>query len=351
MPSNSVGNLTEHRTASRSDARAEFSGAQSAGNTRVPWQRVHFHSPRTFAGALVLVTRFDLLVAVLFPTLCGVILAWWELGQINIVNTLFTLFTVATCLLAIHLLAEYRDYAFSMAPEGKYVDERPFAGSSLLIRKLFLPHTVLGFSIILFMLSAVSLAWLVLLAGWPVLFFLGLTALLYLLRMAPPSMHGYLAWGLGEVGCFIGIGLLQLLNGYYVQSGLLSILPFYVSVPAGFLAVLAPFTHDLIYRRRDWISRKRTFAVALGDKRALNFGALMILAAYSSFFVLVISAAMPLTILISLAALPIMLDGIKQLQLEEPTITHRRLIYKASIKGSMLTWLLFMLALWIDKVV
>ncbi|MEZ4657502.1 MAG: prenyltransferase [Caldilineaceae bacterium] len=352
MPPHSVGNLAEQSSRSSViNAGNKPMAAQLDGHA--PHTSVYNIplSPRTFAGALALVTRIDLLLVLLFPTFGGVMLAWWEMGHIDVPNTLFTLFTIAACLQAIHLLAEYKDYKFSVAPEGKYVDERPFAGSSLLIRKLFLPHTVLGFSIILFMLSTASLAWLVLLAGWPVLFFLGLTGLFYFLRMAPPSMHGYLAWGLGELGCFIGIGLLQLLNGYYVQSGVLSALPFYVGAPAGLLAILTPFTHDLIYRRRDWISRKRTLAVTLGDRRSLNFSALVILAIYASFFVLVIVAAMPLTILICLAALPIMVGGMKQMYDEQPAPAQRLLLYRATIKGSAFTWLLFLLALWIDKAV
>lgn len=353
MPPHSIGNLAD-RTSDSASARAGSNAFGARTEINAPaWdrQRNVILSPRTFAGALVLVTRVELLLALLFPTLVGVMLAWWEMGRINIVNSLLALFTVGTGLLAIHLLAEYKDYRFSMTPEAKYVDERPFAGSSLLIRRLFLPHTVLGFSIILFLLSAATLAWLVLLAGWPVLFFLGLSGLLYYLRVAPPAVHGYLAWGLGEIGCFIGVGLLQLLNSYYVQFGSLTALPFYVGASAGLLAILTPFTHDLIYRRRDWISRKRTLAVTLGDKRSLYFSALIILAVYASFFGLVIAAAMPLSILISLAALPIMVGGMKHMHNEQPTPAQRLLFYRATIKGSVYTWLLFLFALWIDKVV
>ena len=348
MPPNSIGDLAE-QTSSASAGRNSLGAHREVYPQGWDLPSQAPLSPRTFAGALALVTHIDLLFVLLFPTVAGFVLVWWETGQVNILNTLFALFTVATCMLAIHLFAEYRDYRFSMAPEGKYVDERPFAGSSLLIRKLFFPHTVLGFTIILAMLSIASLAWLVLLAGWPVLFFLGLAGLLYGARMAPLHIHGYLGWGLGEVGCFIGIGVLQLLNGYYVQSGVLTALPFYVGIPAGFLAILTPFTHDLIYRRRDWVSRKRTLAVALGDKRSLNFSALLILAIYSSFFMLVIATAMPLTILISLAALPIMVGGMKRMHSEPITPAQRLLFYRATLRGSVYTWLLFLFALWIDK--
>jgi len=74
--------------------------------------------------------------------------------------------------------------------------------------------------------------------------------------------------GLGEISVFVFFGVVATVGGYYVQTEVLNLDIFIVSIPMGSLACAILAINNLRDRAQDEIVGKRTMAVRLGDKGA-----------------------------------------------------------------------------------
>jgi 1,4-dihydroxy-2-naphthoate polyprenyltransferase len=305
--------------------------------------------PRTIAGAFFRLTRADAALALVMPTLCGAMLGWWHSGHFNGLTFAFTLASVLASLLGVNTLAEYYDYKTARRADALAENEPLFSGFGLLAQGYVRPEIALNLGHILLAIGGICGLWLILLAGWPVLFFAGFSLLLAYTYAIPPVQYGYRGWALGEIGVFCGYGLLQLLGSYFVQAQTLTWLPLWVGLPFGLLATLTIFNYNIIYERRDWLMRKRTLAVSLGPLRAVDASVALTLGAYIAVLLIASLAHLPLGVLVVLVALPRAMSEFAQMQRDPLAVEDGVALYRATTHATLLSGLLFCLALLLDK--
>lgn len=324
-------------------------GVALDGTVAVSRRRALYRTPDSTLHAFLILSRADSILALSMPALCGAALAWWEAGPLSGFLLLVTMMGVLTTSMGFNMLCEYADHRRCRA-ESDLVAEPFVTGASMMNVGLVQPAIARNLGLILLSIGLVCGLWLVVAAGWPVLFFAGFSFLLLLAYALPPLMVGYRGWGLGESGIFLAFGLLPLLCSYYVQARSLTLTPLWLSVPLGLLSVLVFFNYNLLHQRRDRLIRKHTLVAGIDPGRALDLSALLSVGAYASIVLIVALAHLPLSLLVGLLALPVALGAFAQVDRARLTAGDLLEVYRASTSAVMLTGLLICLALWIDKV-
>jgi 1,4-dihydroxy-2-naphthoate octaprenyltransferase len=95
--------------------------------------------------------------------------------------------------------------------------------------------------------------------------------------VAPPLRLAYIGRGLGEIDILISFGTLPLVGAFYVQSGTLTLTALLASLPIGLYTMVVLYFHHFLHWRADKEAGKITPVVALGEKRARDVGALILL--------------------------------------------------------------------------
>jgi 1,4-dihydroxy-2-naphthoate octaprenyltransferase len=186
---------------------------------------------------------------------------------------------------------------------------------------------------------------LALFAGWPILFFSGLSFLVVWSVIYFPLHFGYRGWGLSEVAIWLGMGVLPLLTGYYGQAEAITWLAALAAGAFGLFSVLLFFNYNAIHYRRDWLIHKRTLTVNLGLTRALDVTALLTVAAYVLILLLVTLSHLPLWGLSALGALPVALGVFARVDHHNLTPEACWWVYRNSVHAIWLTGALFTLGL------
>ncbi|MFN8487105.1 MAG: prenyltransferase [Caldilineaceae bacterium] len=309
--------------------------------------------PRTPIAIATRLTQSHSALALTMPTLCGAILAWWELGKLSNLTLLFSLGSVLLLALGMQTLAEYCDYTHARKdPNATEITPRLeplITGYGLMMQGVVQPSTVASLAYWLLTASILCTLWLTMLIGWPILFFHGLSFLLAYTYATPPVQYSYRGWALGEIGVFLAYGLLPLVGSYYTQSHTLSWLPLWVSVPFGLLPLLVFFNYNLVHEYRDWLMHKRTLVVNLSTSHALDTSAIVSVLIYIAILCIVSLAHLPLSTLITLAALPTALGVFSRLRQTDVLPEDRYWLYKTTVNAALWTSLLFCIALFTDK--
>jgi 1,4-dihydroxy-2-naphthoate octaprenyltransferase len=191
--------------------------------------------------ALVVLTRAEATLALVMPVMVGAVLGWWQTGQSNLANLGLALLGMAANGLGLAALWEYHDYRYSRRPGTRQMADPVATAYGLMGRGLVAPHTVRDVGRILLAIGGVCCLCLALFAGWPVLFFSGLSFLVVWTVILLPVRYGYRGWGLGELAIWLGMGLLPLLTGYYGQASSISWLPVWAGGAFGLFSVLLFF--------------------------------------------------------------------------------------------------------------
>ncbi len=114
-----------------------------------------------------------------------------------------------------------------------------------------------------FGLGALAGAYLIAVAGWPVLL-IGVTAILAAIGYTGgPLPYGY--YGLGDLFVFIYFGIAAVGGTYYVQSKAWDSIIWWAAVPLGLLSVALLVVNNLRDRENDRRAGKITLAVLLGE--------------------------------------------------------------------------------------
>lgn len=305
--------------------------------------------PRTVVQALATVTRVRMTPVLLTPVLVGAVLGWWESGRFDPLALALSLLGMTMTGWALVALWDYFDYGLSRRPGVRGVPDAIATGYSLLWYGLVQPNTVRDMGWIMLSIAAVASVALALLAGWPVLFFSALSFGLIGAVVALPVRYGYRGWGLGELGVWLGLGLLPTITGYYVQAQSVSWLPVWGGGAFGLLALLTFFNFNAIQIRRDWLIHKRTLTVNLGLARALDLSALLLVTAFVGMLCMVVLTDLPLLALMGLGGLPVGLSVFARLPRNDLTGVAGIRVYFTAARATVLAASLFCLALLLDR--
>jgi 1,4-dihydroxy-2-naphthoate polyprenyltransferase len=339
--------LTEREFLTTHPGQPDSEATQPLAVPRIPGRR----PPRTTLEALVLLTRAEATLALVMPVLVGAVLGWWQTGQSNLVNLGLALLGMAANGWGLAALWEYHDYRYSQRPGARPIADPIATAYGLMGRGLVAPHTVRDVGRILLVIGGVCSLWLALLAGWPILFFSGLSFIVVWAVILLPVRYGYRGWGLGEVAIWLGMGVLPLLTGYYGQAGAISLLPVWAGGAFGLFSVLLFFNYNAIYYRRDWLIHKRTLTVNLGLPRALDVTVILTVTVYVLILMLVTLSHLPLWGLAALGALPVALGVFSRLDHNNLTPDACWWVYRTSVHATWLTGVLFSAGLAVDRLV
>lgn len=314
-----------------------------------PHPRLLQRAPRTAFQAVTSLMRVENTPALVTPVVVGTVLAWWETGQLRPSVLVMALVGLAMGGWAFVVLNDYVDYQFSRRPGTRYIPDPLYSGFGLMERAILKPVTVRDIGRILLAIGALCGLWLAVLAGWPLLFFSGLSFLFLSAVVLLPLKYGHRGWGLAETAIFVALGLLPLLGSYYAQRQMLSSLPLAIGIPFSLLTALIFFNHNVVYFRRDWLIHKRTLTVNLGLARSLDISALVTVLAHIGILLGVVLTDLPLSGLVALAALPIGLGVFAQLERETLSVEACLRVYQTSVSAVALAGGLLCAALLIDK--
>ncbi|HXF63155.1 MAG TPA: prenyltransferase [Caldilineaceae bacterium] len=335
----------------------EFRATQPLGpehKSAAPYPRAHTtpqRPPRTVLHALMVLTRAETTPALVAPVVIGAALAWWETGALDPAALTLAIAAFIMSAWGFAVLCDYYDYRYGRRPEARPVPCPLPSGFGLMGQAILAPQTVRDVGRILLAIGGVCSLWLVLLAGWPLLFFSGLSFLVLWAVILLPLRYGYQGWGMGEAGIFLALGALPVLGSYYVQTHTLTWLPVWAALPVGLLVMLLFLNYNTVHYRRDWLIHKRTLAVNLGLVRALDVSAFLTVLAHVGLLLVVTLTDLPLLALMALAALPVGLGVFARLERDFPTTDNCVAVYRTGAHATVLVWSLFCAALLIDKLV
>jgi 1,4-dihydroxy-2-naphthoate octaprenyltransferase len=161
--------------------------------------------------------------------------------------------------------------------------------------------------------------------------------------------YGSWGFGLGESGIFVALGLLPAIGNFYAQAGSVTAMALWSGAPFALLTSLIFIAYTLLNYRRDWLIRKQTLAVGLGLGRAIDFSTVILIGAYAFILLAAVVSGLPLRILLALLGLPIVSGAYSRLDRETLPQTQGMRLYTSAIHASLVTALLYSLALITDK--
>lgn len=298
--------------------------------------------------------RFSL--ALVAPTICGALLALWQIDVLlwSTLRTTLLLLLIGSgvTVLGANLLHEFHDYRRARRSDDIQFNQNIFAtGYHLLATEQISPSIVMRLGYGLLLVGAGCYLGLVSQLGWPLMFFYALSVLLQYTYSAPPVRYSYWGWGIGEIGLALGYGLLPLLGSYYIVGHQLTMMALLTAIPFGIATILLFGNYNFIHHRRDWLMYKRTSVVAAGPGRVLAIHAILTLLIYVILLCIVSLAQLPVIVLATLGALPLTMRIYGQLRSDEMGLEESFLLYRATVTGILWMTLLFSIALLVDRFV
>lgn len=232
---------------------------------------------------------------VLAATRCGATMnwAWFVLSVLG----MMTLHAGA------NLLNDATDYE-------KGLDEAVIPVSGAVVRGWITPGQARLGALVLMLVGAGCGGVLVWAVGWPILAIGAVGVAIGVLYSARFAGLKYL--GLGDAAVFLNFGILGALGGWTVQTGTLSWLPVVWSIPLSILVVAILHANNWRDMGGDREKECRTVANILGDRGSATYYAFLLISPFAVIVALIAlpritlpSAAMPLTFLITLVAIPL----------------------------------------------
>jgi 1,4-dihydroxy-2-naphthoate octaprenyltransferase len=181
-----------------------------------------------------------------------------------------------------NLTDEYADHA-----QGQATSQKVQAPYKVIARGLLTPHQVLAGALACFGLAALIGAYLVLQTGWPLVLVCLASVLVAYGYSAGPYPLGNL--GLGEPLVFVFMGPVMVLASFYVQTHTLTWPAVWVSLPVGCLVTAILVVNNLRDSEEDRHSGKVTLVALWGRRLVIWFYDLLLLVAFGSVIVLVLS--------------------------------------------------------------
>ena len=176
---------------------------------------------------------------------------------------------------------------------------------------LLTPGQVMAGMSVVFILAALLGLYLIYVGGWPILIVGVLAILSAIAYTGGPYPLGYN--GLGDIFVFIFFGPVAVVGTYYVQSGYISVISWWASLPMGFLITAILVVNNLRDIDTDRKTGKRTLAVRYGQRfTQLQYLSLIILS-YLVPVIMQFSGKVSPWILLSFLSLPLALPLIREI--------------------------------------
>jgi len=244
---------------------------------------------------------------IIAPTTIGISVAWFVEKSLNPLHIILVFIGALLLQLAANIIDDVYDFQSGIDDISNKMFPPDFGGWKVLPRGLVTVQNakLLGYGLFaVCMIIAVYFGYVI---GLPALILGLLGVFLGIAHTGPPFRFAYRGFALGELGIFLAFGPIATLGSYYVMTGEFSYLPILASIPSGLLTAAVLVDHDLIFFGPYKEGGKRTLAVVLGTSKAMAVSSAAAMISYAIIFFGVLSARFPITVLLSLIALPLLI--------------------------------------------
>ncbi len=296
-----------------------------------------------YLGAL----RLPFLTASVMSALLGTAIAYNIHGSFQLGPFLLVLLGTVLVHTAANLANDYYDHT----SENDWLNKTPtmFSGGSRYIQeKQLSPRWFLGAAITCFAIVAAIGLYLNGVTPGNVILYIGLAGFfLGFFYTASPLRIGYTP--LGELAILIAFGPCVAVGSFYVQTGVLALVPLLASIPVGLLVALILFINGFQDHDADKAVGKKTLIVTMGKKRAASgLGILLTL-----YFVMIIFGVaggyFPLLSLVVFLGLPLAIKATLTAHRHYDKIKELLPANGAVIGFHAISTLLFSMAFLVDK--
>jgi 1,4-dihydroxy-2-naphthoate octaprenyltransferase len=278
----------------------------------------------------ILASRPATLTAAVVPVAVGTACAH-AVGELRVVPALAALFGA----MWIQIGTNFANDVFD-AEKGADTDER-LGPTRAVASGLISPSSMRRAMILAFGLATLCGAYLVSVAGWPVVAIGVASVLSGIAYTGGPYPLGY--HGLGDLFVLVFFGFVAVCGTTYVQAGYVPPLAWAASVPVGALATAILVVNNVRDRETDVHAGKRTLAVRFGKRAGVIEYALLLAAAYATPITLW-QAGAALWVLLPLLTAPWAIVVIRQLATREGSSLNATLASTAKLLlafGSLFT--------------
>lgn len=284
-------------------------------------------------------TRPHTLTATFAPVILGTVLA---LNDVTINWLLFAAMLVCGLFLQIatNLFNEYYDFKRGLDT----VDSVGIGGA--LVRHGTKPSSVLAFALVLYGLAVVLGVYICMSSSWW-LVVIGIVGMLIgYLYTGGPAPIAYTPFGELFAGLCMGIGFI--LISYFIQTGTVSMTSFLVSVPLGILVGGINMSNNIRDIKEDTIGGRKTLAILVGRKVAIQLLAASFIISYAWIIGLVIAGIVSPWLLIVLVSVPKPIAAIKNFNEGEGIPMKQGLAMKSTALTNTFSGFLLSIGLVID---
>jgi 1,4-dihydroxy-2-naphthoate polyprenyltransferase len=244
-------------------------------------------------GVFLRLTRLQFIPLIIVPAILGTTLAYRFDHVFNPLYLGLTLCGVTLLHLGANAIDDCYDYENGVDEIANSIFPKDFGGWKPLPRGLITLRKAKIVSYALFAGSLVFAAFFWLVVGVWSLILGAMGILLAIVYTAPPLKLDYRGYALGEMSILLAFGPIPVLGSFYVQTGMLSLLPILVSIPVGLLTVTILIDHDLIFYEVYSTAKKFSLATVLGRAKSLRASLSMTLFSYLFVLILVAFRVLP----------------------------------------------------------
>ena len=248
-------------------------------------------------------TRPQFLIISVMVVFLGTSVAWYH-GYFNPLYCVLALVGLLLAHISANTLNDYFDYKSGVDLE---VERTPFTGGSgILSVGLLNPVSVGRFGLICLLLAIPIAVYFVIVRGsllLPIVVVGALCVVLYTTHLT--------RWGLGEIGCGLGLGMLPVLGAYFVQSGTYTWEVVIAAMPSGILLLNGLLLYEFPDVEADEKGGKKTLPVLIGRRKASLLYSILLIGMYVWIAAWSIAGVMPTFALIGLLTLPLGVKAIR----------------------------------------
>jgi 1,4-dihydroxy-2-naphthoate octaprenyltransferase len=249
--------------------------------------------------------RIPFLTGTIVPVALGAVVAWFSARAFNPVFFILTLLGAMCLHLGTNIINDYFDFKSGCDAINVEGISPISGGSRVLLENLIKPKSAYFVALSFFGIASIIGIALSVVTGWGVLL-LGIVGIIsgyfYVSQLATR--------GVGELIVGLNFGPLMVLGSSYVQTQRFTFDALIASIPVGLLITAILWINELPDYTADKAVGKKTLVVRVGRKRAADFYAAIVAAAYIWTAVMIGLRQIPLSSVIVLATLPLAIKAI-----------------------------------------
>ena len=250
--------------------------------------------------------RIRFLLASVIAVSLGLSITWWHSGSIDIFQAILTMGGVIALHASVDLLNDYWDFKRGIDTKTKRTSMS--GGTGVLPEGLLKPKSVYNAGILFLVIGGLIGGYFVMLHG---------VVIGVILAFAIMSIYFYstkiVNWGLAEV--FVAVkGTLIVMGTYYIQNSELTETVILSGIVVGVLSSLVLFVTSFPDHNADKEKGRRTLVIIFGQQKATSIFYIFPIISYGIIIGCVIMSIIPVFCLISLAAIPTVINSIKKLK-------------------------------------